>query len=79
VLTVVKLRDKPQLALILVANDIRFQDLTPIFQEESCTGAELYDLFHTHWNRPGRDLAAASIHNYIEEVLQDPSGYTSVH
>jgi len=50
-------------------NDIRFLDLTPVFQEEAGAGAELYYQFDTHWNQLGHDLAAVSINEYIEEML----------
>ena len=45
---------------------IRFLDLTPIFQEEAGTGAELYYPFDTHWNQRGHDLAAETIINFIK-------------
>jgi hypothetical protein len=57
-------------------NDIRFLDLTPIFQEEARTGAELYYAFDTHWNQSGHDLAAVAINEYIEEMLPFTSSKT---
>ena len=60
-------------------NDIRFLDLTPLFQEEAGTGAELYYPFDTHWNQLGHDLAAGSINKYITEMLPASSGELSGH
>jgi hypothetical protein len=57
-------------------NDIRFLDLTPVFQEEAGAGAELYYQFDTHWNQLGHDLAAVSINEYIEEMLPHPPSKT---
>ncbi|HSK89651.1 MAG TPA: hypothetical protein VK880_14910 [Anaerolineales bacterium] len=51
------------------AHSMHFLDLTPIFQQEASTGAELYYPFDTHWNQPGHDLAAQSIYNYLKEML----------
>jgi SGNH hydrolase-like domain, acetyltransferase AlgX len=65
------------LADFALENDIRFLDLTPIFQEEAGTGAELYYPFDTHWNQLGHDLAAGSINKYIAEMLPAPSSETS--
>jgi hypothetical protein len=67
------------LADFAVKNDIRFLDLTPIFQEEARTGAGLYYPFDTHWNQLGHDLAAGSINKYIRRMLPAPSGETSGH
>jgi hypothetical protein len=67
------------LADFAVENDIRFLDLTPLFQEEAGTGAELYYPFDTHWNQLGQDLAAGSINKYLKELLPDPSGEISEH
>lgn len=50
-----------------------FLDLTSTFQEEASAGAELYYPFDTHWNQLGHNLAAGSIHKYIEETPLDPS------
>jgi hypothetical protein len=47
-------------------NHIRFLDLTPIFQEEAGTGAELYYPFDTHWNQLGHNLAAKTINEFIK-------------
>lgn len=46
-------------------NQIRFLDLTPVFQEEAGTGVELYYTFDTHWNQRGHELAAETIYHYI--------------
>jgi hypothetical protein len=67
------------LADFAAENDIRFLDLTPIFQEEAGQGAELYYPFDTHWNQLGQDLAAESIRKYIEETIPDPSNETVGH
>jgi hypothetical protein len=56
------------LADFAVENNIRFLDLTPIFQEQAGTGVELYYPFDTHWNQAGHDLAAKSISRYIEQT-----------
>ena len=57
------------LADFAVENQIHFLDLTPIFQAEAGTGAELYYPFDTHWNQLGHDLAASAISKYLEEWL----------
>jgi acetyltransferase AlgX (SGNH hydrolase-like protein) len=62
-----------------VENDIPFLDLTPTFQEQAGTGAELYFPFDTHWNQLGHELAAASINEYLEKILPDRLGGTSGH
>ena len=59
------------LADFAAENHIQFLDLTPFFQEELSTGAELYYPFDTHWNQLGHDLAAGIINKYIEESLPD--------
>ncbi len=64
------------LADFAAENHIRFLNLTPIFQEEAGTGAELYYPFDTHWNQLGHDLAAGSINEYIEEMLPDTPSRT---
>lgn len=61
------------------ANHIRFLNLTPVFQEEADTGAELYYPFDTHWNQLGHDLAAETIYNYIQEMLPITSSKTPGH
>jgi SGNH hydrolase-like domain, acetyltransferase AlgX len=61
------------LADFAAENDIHFLDLTPIFQAEAGTGAELYYPFDTHWNQLGHDLAAGTINQYLEEMLAHPS------
>jgi hypothetical protein len=55
------------LADFAAENQIRFLDLTPIFQEEAGTGVELYYPYDTHWNQRGHDLAAQMIAEYIED------------
>jgi hypothetical protein len=50
-------------------HDMHYLDLTPTFQEEAGTGAELYYPFDTHWNQLGHDLAAETIHQYLKESL----------
>ena len=57
-------------------HDIRFLDLTPSFQEEAGAGVELYYPFDTHWNQLGHDLAAETIYNYIQKMLQDTASKT---
>ena len=57
------------LADFAAENHIHFLNLTPIFQEEASTGADLYYRFDTHWNQLGHDLAAVSINDYIQEML----------
>lgn len=67
------------LADFAAENHIRFLDLTPVFQEEAGTGAELYYPFDTHWNQLGHDLAAETIYNYIKEMLPITSSKTLGH
>jgi len=57
------------LAKFAVEHNIRFLDLTPIFQEKAGVGAELYYPFDTHWNQLGHDLAAETIYYYIKGML----------
>ena len=57
-------------------HNIRYLDLTPTFQEEAGTGAELYYPFDTHWNQLGHNLAAETIHQYIKEMLLDTTNKT---
>jgi hypothetical protein len=64
------------LADFAAENHIHFLNLTPIFQEEASTGAELYYPFDTHWNQLGHDLAAVSINDYIQEMLPDTTNKT---
>lgn len=47
-------------------HSINYLDLTPFFQEEAGTGAQLYYPFDSHWNQQGHDLAAQTIGAYIE-------------
>jgi hypothetical protein len=56
------------LADFAAEHKILYLDLTPIFQQEAGTGAELYYPFDTHWNQLGHDLAAEAIFNYIKEI-----------
>jgi hypothetical protein len=58
------------LADFCAENQMRFLDLTPIFQEEAGTGAELYYPYDTHWNQRGQDLAAHTIAGYLESVVK---------
>jgi hypothetical protein len=58
-------------------NKILYLDLTPTFQEEADTGAELYYSFDTHWNQNGHDLAAETINKYITEMLLHSTRKTS--
>jgi hypothetical protein len=67
------------LADFAAGNQMDFLDLTPVFQEEAGTGAELYYPFDTHWNQLGQDLAAGLINKYIGEMLLEPSGETTGH
>jgi hypothetical protein len=67
------------LADFAAANHIRFLNLTPVFQEEADTGAQLYYPFDTHWNQLGHDLAAETIYNYIEEMLPNTASKTLGH
>ena len=67
------------LADFAAENNIRFLDLTPIFQEEAGKGTELYYPFDTHWNQLGHDLAAESINKYIEETNPYSSSETVGH
>lgn len=64
------------LADFATEHNIRFLDLTPTFQEEAGTGAELYYPFDTHWNQHGHDLAAETINEYIQELLLDAASKT---
>ena len=50
-------------------NKILYLNLTPTFQEEAGTGAELYFSFDTHINQNGHDLAAETINEYMKELL----------
>jgi len=61
------------LAAFASEQDMNYLDLTPYFQKEAGTGAELYYPFDTHWNQLGHGLAAGSINKYIEEMPPDPS------
>jgi SGNH hydrolase-like domain, acetyltransferase AlgX len=64
------------LADFAAENNIRFLDLTPVFQEAAGTGIEFYYPFDTHWNQLGHDLAAETIYNYIKEILPDAANKT---
>ena len=57
------------LADFAAENHIHFLNLTPFFQTEAGTGAELYYPFDTHWNQLGQDLAAETIYMYMEDKL----------
>jgi hypothetical protein len=57
------------LADFAAERNIRYLDLTPIFQEEAGAGVELYYPFDTHWNQLGHNLAAATINEYIKKML----------
>ncbi len=57
------------LADFAAAQGFLFLDLTPSFQAEAGTGAELYYPFDTHWNQSGHDLAAQTIAQYLEGRL----------
>ena len=67
------------LADFAAESQIRFLDLTPVFQEVAGTGAELYYSFDTHWKQLGHDLAAGTIYKYIEELQADSSSKTLGH
>lgn len=54
------------LADFAAEHNIPYLDLTPTFQEEAGTGAELYYPFDTHWNQRGHNLAAQTIGLYLE-------------
>jgi hypothetical protein len=64
------------LADFAAANNIRFLNLTPVFQEEADKGAELYYPSDTHWNQLGHDLAAETIYNYIKVMLPNTASKT---
>lgn len=64
------------LADFAAANDVLFLDLTPAFQEEASSGAELYYPFDTHWNQQGHALAAETIARYIEGVSSNTTSNT---
>ena len=57
------------LADFAAENHLRFLNLTPFFQQEAGTGAELYYPYDTHWNQLGQDLAAENIFMYMEDKL----------
>ncbi len=57
-------------------NHISFLNLTPIFQEEAGAGTQLYYSFDTHWNQLGHNLAAATINDYIKEILPHSASKT---
>jgi hypothetical protein len=65
------------LAAFAAEHNIRFLDLTPVFQEQAGTGAELYYPFDTHWTQLGHDLAAKTIYNYMKEMLADAASQTA--
>jgi hypothetical protein len=62
------------LADFAAEQNIVYLDLTPYFQEEAGTGAELYYPFDTHWNQRGHSLAAQTIAKYI---ANPPTSITS--
>jgi hypothetical protein len=53
------------LADFCAANGIEFLNLTPVFQEEILTGAELFYTYDSHWNQLGHDVAGQAISDYI--------------
>ena len=59
--------------------NIRYLDLTPVFQKEAGTGAELYYIYDTHWNQLGHDLAAETIYHYITNLLPKTTSKTPGH
>lgn len=64
------------LADFAAEHNIRYLDLTPVFQEEASAGVELYYPFDTHWNQLGHNLAAETIYNYIKEMIPDTASKT---
>lgn len=65
-----------QLAAFTAEYDINYLDLTPYFQNEAGTGAELYYPFDTHWNQSGHDLAAELINDYLKKIRLDTMSKT---
>lgn len=59
------------LADFAAQHNIHYLDLTPAFQAEAGSGKELYYPFDTHWNQLGHNLAANTIHEYINENAPD--------
>lgn len=67
------------LADFAAENEIRFLDLTPVFQQEASNGVALYYPYDTHWNQVGHDLAAETISKYIEKLNTISSTKTPGH
>lgn len=57
------------LADFAAEHNIYYLDLTPVFQEEAGSGAQLYYTYDTHWNQLGHNLAAEAINEYLKEML----------